>query len=160
MVRYQKNLPIGRKGAASMRVLALRLDIGLREKMDGREELAVHENLPDIHQTSGEGLPHSPEFRWRCLLHVQKYSRRLELSIEKKNTPPLGRWEQGLGSVDPRFPEGLPFPVPGILQFVAFRDSGKIFSGNFPVIFPEFSLGTPEQTPETATAFSSSLICG
>ena len=26
-----------------------------------------HENLPDIHQTSGEG-PHSPEFRWSWLL--------------------------------------------------------------------------------------------
>ena len=29
----------------------------------------IHENLPDIHQSSGEGPPHSPEFRWRCLLY-------------------------------------------------------------------------------------------
>ena len=25
----------------------------------------IHENLPDIHQSSGEGPPPSPEFRWR-----------------------------------------------------------------------------------------------
>ena len=30
----------------------------------------IHENLPEIHQSSGEGSPHSPEFRWRCLLYV------------------------------------------------------------------------------------------
>ena len=30
----------------------------------------IHENLPDIHQSSGEGPPHSPEFRRRCLLYV------------------------------------------------------------------------------------------
>ena len=33
-------------------------------------ERHIHENLPDIHQTSGEGPSHSPEFRWRCLLYV------------------------------------------------------------------------------------------
>ena len=36
---------------------------------------------------------------------------------------------------------------------------GKFLSSNFPGTFPEFSLGTPEQTPETATAFSTFLIC-
>ena len=68
----------------------------------------------------------------------QKNSRRLELSISK-NTP-HGRWRQGPGSVDPRFPEGLPFPVPEIPEFVAFRDSGKIFqqfSRDFPGVFLE-----------------------
>ena len=68
----------------------------------------------------------------------QKNSRRLELSISK-NTP-HGRWGQGPGSVNPRFPAGLPFPVPEILEFVAFRDSGKIFqqfSRDFPGVFPE-----------------------
>ena len=59
------------------------------------------------------------------LLGIQKNSRRLELSISK-NTP-HGRWGQGPGSVDPRFPTGLPFPVPEILEFVALRDSGNIF---------------------------------
>ena len=88
-------------------------------------------------------------FRWFL---YQKNSRRLELSISK-NTP-HGRWGQGPGSVDRRFPAGLPFPVPEIVEFVAFRDSGK-FSSNFPGIFPEFSSRTPEQTPETATAFLS-----
>ena len=84
----------------------------------------------------------------------QKNSRRLELSIPK-NTP-HGRWGQGPGNVDPRFPAGLPFPVPEILEFVAFRDSGKYFQ-QFSRDFPEFSSGRPEQTPETATAFSNFL---
>ena len=53
--------------------------------------------------------------------------------------------------MDPRFPAGLPFPVPEILEFVAFGDSGK-FSSNFPGIFPELSSRTPAKTPETATA--------
>ena len=42
--------------------------------------------------------------------------------------------------MDPRFPAGLPFPVPEILDFVAFRDSGKIFqlfSRDFPGVFLE-----------------------
>ena len=30
----------------------------------------IHENLPDIHQSAGEGPPHSPEFWRRCLLYV------------------------------------------------------------------------------------------
>ena len=53
---------------------------------------------------------------------IQKNSRRLELSISKSTLH--GRWGQGPGSVDPRFPAGLPFPVSEILEFVAFRDSG------------------------------------
>ena len=32
------------------------------------------------------------------------------------------------------------------------------FTSNFPWIFPEFSSGTPEQTPKTATASSTLLI--
>ena len=68
----------------------------------------------------------------------QKNSRRLELSISK-NTP-RRRWGQGPGSVDPRFPAGLPFSVPEILEFAAFRDSGQFFqqfSRDFPGVFPE-----------------------
>ena len=58
-------------------------------------------------------------------------SRRLELSISK-NTP-HGRWGQGPGSVNPRFPAGLPFPVPQILEFVALLgDSLKVFPAMFP----------------------------
>ena len=71
-------------------------------------------------------------------LLIEKNSRRLELSISK-NTP-YGRWGQGPGSVDPRFPAGLPFPVPENLEFVAFRDSGKYFqqfSRDFPGVFLE-----------------------
>ena len=70
--------------------------------------------------------------------HDQKNSRRLELSISK-NTP-HGRWGQGPGSAGPRFPAGLPFPVPETLEFIAFRDSGKFFqqfSRDFPAVFLE-----------------------
>ena len=59
---------------------------------------------------------------------------------------PHGRWGQGPGSVDPRFPAGLPFPVPEILEFVAFRDSGKIFqqfSQDFPGVFLENARADP-----------------
>ena len=71
-------------------------------------------------------------------------SRRLELSISK-NTP-HGRRGQGPGSVDPRFPAGLPFLVPEILEFVAFRDSGKFFqqfSRSFPGTFLQNSCTDP-----------------
>ena len=75
-----------------------------------------------------------------------------------QKTPRTEGGDKVQGSVDPRFPAGLPFPVPEILEFVASRDSGKC-SSNFPGTFPEQSSGTPEQTPETATAFSSFLTC-
>ena len=68
-------------------------------------------------------------------------------TVDFKKTPcytPHGRWRQGPGSVDPRFPN------PRICSILRF---GKIF----PAIFPEFSSRTPAQTPETATAFSSFL---
>ena len=77
----------------------------------------------------------------------QKNSRRLELSISK-NTP-HGRWGQGPGSVDPRFPAGLPFPVPEILEFVAFGGSGKFFqqfSRNFPGTFLQNSRKDPRNS--------------
>ena len=74
----------------------------------------------------------------------QKNSRRLELSISK-NTP-HGRLGQGPGSVDPRFTAGLPFPVPEILEFVAFRDSGKFFQ-QFSRDFPGVFLGNPRTHP-------------
>ena len=80
----------------------------------------------------------------QILAHLQKNSRRLELSISQ-NTP-RGRWGQGPGSVDPRFPAGLPFPVPEILEFVAFRDSGKKFQ-QFSRDFPGVFLGNPRTDP-------------
>ena len=51
------------------------------------------------------------------------------------------------------FAAGLPFPVPEIPEFIAFRNSGRFF----PATFPELSSRTPAKTPETATAFSSFL---
>ena len=90
-------------------------------------------------------------------VYGQKSSRRLELSISKDI--PHGRCRQGPGSVDPRFPAGLPFPVPEIIEFVAFRDSGKFFQ-QFSRDFPGVFLENPQQIPETATAFSSFLIWG
>ena len=104
----------------------------------------------------GQGLLSEPRCGVRKLLasrglpliretkDTQKNSRRLELSISK-NTP-HGRWGQGPGSVDPRFPAGLPFPVPEILEFVAFRDPGKFFqqfSRSFPGTFLQNSCTDP-----------------
>ena len=74
----------------------------------------------------------------------QKNSRRLELSISKNTLH--GRLGQGPRSVDQRFAAGLPFPVPEILEFVAFRDSREIFqqySRDFPGVF----LGNPRTHP-------------
>ena len=59
---------------------------------------------------------------------------------------PHGRRGQGPGSVDPRFPAGLPFPVPQILEFVALCDSGTFFqqfSRNFPGTFLQNSRKDP-----------------
>ena len=61
-------------------------------------------------------------------------------TVDFKNTP-----GQGSGSVDPRFPAGLPFPVPEILEFVAFRDSGKTL---FPAISWDFH-GVLLENPRT-----------
>ena len=69
---------------------------------------------------------------------LKKNSRRLELSVFKNI--PHGRWGRGPGSVDPRFPAGLPFPVPEILEFAAFRGSGNFFqqfSRDFTGVFLE-----------------------
>ena len=65
-------------------------------------------------------------------------------------------WGQGLGSVDPRFPAGWPFPVPQILEFIAFRDSGKIFQ-QFSRDFPEIFL---QKNPRTDPGNSHSLAIG
>ena len=70
--------------------------------------------------------------------------RKTRLSISKNTQH--GRWGQGPGSVDPRFPAGLPFPVPEILEFVACRDSGKFFqqfSRSFPGTFLQNSCTDP-----------------
>ena len=51
--------------------------------------------------------------------------------------------------MDPRFPAGLPFPVPEVLEFVAFGDSGKIFqqfSRNFPGTFLQNSCKDPRNS--------------
>ena len=77
----------------------------------------------------------------------QKKSRRLELSISKNTLH--GRWGQGPDSVDPRFPAALPFPVPEILEFVAFRDLGKIFQ-QFCRDFPRSFLGNPRTDPRNS----------
>ena len=84
----------------------------------------------------------------------QKISRRLELSI-LKNTP-HGRWGQGPGSVGPRFLAGWPFPVPQILEFIAFRDSGKFFQQFFPGLsrsFPGEPPNRPRKQPQPSRVF-------
>ena len=62
-------------------------------------------------------------------------------TVDSKNTPPHGRWGR-LGSVDPTFPAGLPFPVPETLEFVAFCDSENFFQ-QFSRDFPGVFLGNP-----------------
>ena len=54
------------------------------------------------------------------------------------------------------FPAGLPFPVPDILEFIAFLDAGT-FSTIFQGLSRSFSPEPPKHTPEAATAFSSFL---
>ena len=44
-----------------------------------------------------------------------------------QKTPRPKGGDKVLCSIDPRFPAGLPLLVPEILEFVAFRDSGKLF---------------------------------
>ena len=86
-------------------------------------------------------------FPFAIFFLFQKNSRRLELSISK-NTP-HGRLGQGPGSVGPRFPAGLPFPMPEILEFVAFGNSGKFFqqfSREFPAIFLQNSRTDPRNS--------------
>ena len=87
---------------------------------------------------------------WRS---YRKDSRTLELSISKKHAA----WKVGTRSRQCRSKVPCRFAFPEIPEFVAFRNSGQ-FLQQFPGTFPEFSSGTCEQTPETATAFSSFLI--
>ena len=56
-----------------------------------------------------------------------------------------------------RFPAGLPFPVPQILEFVAFRDSGKFFQ-QFCRDFPGVFLGNPRTDPGDSHSLSSSFL--
>ena len=83
------------------------------------------------------------KIRNKTLQKYQKNSRRLELSVSK-NTP-HGRWGQGPGSVGPRFPAGLPFPVPQILEFVAMLHFA--IREFFPAIFPVLSRSFPREPP-------------
>ena len=92
--------------------------------------------------------------------HQEKNSRRLEFhgTVDFKKHPArkvgTRSWQCG-----PKVPGRFAFLVPEILEFVAFRDSGKFFQ-QFSGTFREFSRRTPEQTPETATAFLSFLNFG
>ena len=103
------------------------------------------------------GRKHTEGDSVACFLWGHK-SEKLEKAgtVDSKKNTPRARWGPGPGGVDTRFPAGLPFPVPEILEFMAFRDACRFFQ-RFSRTFPEFSSGTPEQTPETATAFSSFL---
>ena len=57
----------------------------------------------------------------------------------------------------PKVPGRFAFPGARNPRICSISRFGKFFSSNFPAIFLEFSSRTPEQTPETATAFSSFL---
>ena len=80
----------------------------------------------------------------------QKISRRLELSISK-STPHV-RWGQGPAKVPGRFAS----PAPEIVEFVAFRDSGKFFqqfSRDFPGLFLQ-NPNRPQKQPQPCRVFS------
>ena len=66
----------------------------------------------------------------------------------------MGTRKQGPGSVDPRSPAGLPSRCPKSYNLQHFAIWQK-FSSNLPGSFLDFfPWEAPEQTPETATAFS------
>ena len=60
----------GRFQGAPEACLRLHANFGEAWRSLANPQHHIHNNLPDIHQSSGEGPAHSPEFRWRCLLHV------------------------------------------------------------------------------------------
>ena len=72
------------------------------------------------------------------------------VTVDIKEHPVRKVGTRSRGSVGPRFPAGLPFPVP----------EPRIYSisrfGKFPAIFQGL-LGNPRTHPQTATAFSSFL---
>ena len=80
------------------------------------------------------------------ILHCQcqKNSRRLELSSSK--TPHTEGGDKVQAVSTPRFPAGLPFLVPEILEFVACGASGKVFQ-QFSRDFPGVFLGNPQTDP-------------
>ena len=86
-----------------------------------------------------------------------RVSEKLEkaVTVENKNTP-HGRLGQGPGSVGPRFAAGLPFLRAQILEFKAFRDSGKIFqhlSRIFPANFPREPMNRSRKQPQPSRVF-------
>ena len=89
----------------------------------------------------------------------QKNSRRLELSISK-NTPRTEGGDKVSAVSRPKVPGRFAFPGARNPRICSIsRVPGKFFqqfSPNFPGVFLENS---PEQTPETATAFSSFREC-
>ena len=62
------------------------------------------------------------------------YSENLEkaVTVDLKQTTHTEGGDKVWDSVDPRFPPGLPFPVPKFLEFKALRNSGKLFSTRVP----------------------------
>ena len=73
-----------------------------------------------------------------CLTLLGKLEKPVTVDFKKHPTQKVGTRS--------RFPTGLPFPVPEILEFILFCDPGKI-SSNLPIAFPEFSLGSPRTHP-------------
>ena len=93
---------------------------------------------------------------------LARVSEKLEKAgtVDFKKTPhPEGR-DKVPGSVDPRFPAGLHFPVPEVLEFVAFRDSGNVFQ-QFPRDFPGVFVGNPRthhKQPQPSRVFCMRVI--
>ena len=75
-----------------------------------------------------------------CALECPKIRKLEKAGTVDFKKHPHGRWGKGPGCADPRVPAGLPFPVPEILEFLAFRASEKFFqqfSRDFPGVFLE-----------------------
>ena len=93
----------------------------------------------------------SRDLGWEVLgSENQENSRRLELSISKKSRT---EGVVKVQAVSTQVPGRLAFPGARNPRMCSISRFGKIYPG----IFPQLSLRTPEQIPETATAFLSFL---
>ena len=79
------------------------------------------------------------------------FSEKLEKAgtVDFEKHPAQEGWAKVQGSVDPRFAAGLPFPVPQMLEFKAFRNSGNFFQ-QFSRDFPGIFLGNARADPRNS----------
>ena len=76
---------------------------------------------------------------WKFFFQIKKTREGCNSNRRSQKAPRTEGGDKVQGSVDPRFPAGLPFPVPEILELRGFRDSGKFSSSIFPGIVLQYS---------------------